>query len=121
VSSRPPDLPGLCPFDTLQECPYGIRCRWASKHRNPDALTKEYLLSANGSEGHSDDAGVQEPGFLCLAISRRIPHTYEHHLFRIQDLCMFHIVILVPQQDDPGGGARHSVLMSTGVIPLLNL
>ena len=55
LESRPPDLPGRCPLSSQAVCPYGIRCRWASKHENPDALTREHLgAAATGA----DNAGA---------------------------------------------------------------
>lgn len=45
MEGREPDLPGLCPFSNMPgPCPFGILCRWASAHSNPDALTQKYLI-----------------------------------------------------------------------------
>uniref|UniRef100_A0A1D2AA06 tRNA-dihydrouridine(47) synthase [NAD(P)(+)] n=2 Tax=Auxenochlorella protothecoides TaxID=3075 RepID=A0A1D2AA06_AUXPR len=43
LNSKPPELPGQCPFHAQGSCPFGITCQWASKHSHPDPLTSEYL------------------------------------------------------------------------------
>lgn len=47
-------------------CPYGITCRWASKHERPDALTQKYIhdkRSAAAAAAAAQDAAAQEqPG-----------------------------------------------------------
>lgn len=45
VKAKPADLPGECPFSSLEKCPFSLTCRWATKHKNPDEHTKKWLLS----------------------------------------------------------------------------
>lgn len=49
---RTADLPGKCPFDVGPDpCPFGITCRWATAHTNPDELCRKYLQSNTGGGG----------------------------------------------------------------------
>lgn len=43
-------------------CPYGITCRWASKHSNPDALTRQYVTPSSSAQraGGEEGAPAQE-------------------------------------------------------------
>lgn len=45
VRRKPQDLPGECPFSCVGTCPYSLTCRWATKHKNPDELTKKWLMN----------------------------------------------------------------------------
>jgi len=69
LGHRPPDLPGRCPFESLQECPYQVTCRWASTHRNPDALTTKWLFphlrQASGAK-HSGEMSIPLTTKGCL-------------------------------------------------------
>jgi tRNA-dihydrouridine synthase 3 len=50
-AAKAPELPGECPFNAAEKCPYGISCRWASTHRVPDALVKQYLQDGTSATG----------------------------------------------------------------------
>ena len=65
IAQRPPDLPGQCPFSGLQQCPQGLRCRWATTHAHPDDMTRSQahrLQRMGGSEaqpaGHYEDGAA---------------------------------------------------------------
>lgn len=60
----------LLPFvaAAVERCPYGITCRWASKHPRPDALTQQFLLDPQqqqrqlqAEEQQAPDGGEQAP------------------------------------------------------------
>lgn len=93
LASRPPDLPGECPFKSLPQCPYGIRCRWASKHEHPDELTRQHIIEPAAlarrtcdAEDHSAAAGHGTSGarahYRCacfISITRRSSTTISVH------------------------------------------
>jgi Zinc finger C-x8-C-x5-C-x3-H type (and similar) len=63
AASRPSDLPGQCPYTSLTVCPFGILCRWASKHADPDPLTKQWLLEHKSTQ-EAEDSGELSLSFV---------------------------------------------------------
>lgn len=53
-----------------ERCPFGVTCRWASKHANPDELTRQFVIEARAQaqqeaqqqEGQGQQAAAQQPG-----------------------------------------------------------
>eukprot|EP00887_Chlorella_sp_A99_P006956 scaffold2.g6956.t1 len=59
LAAKAPELPGRCPFDAAGACPFGITCRWASKHCQPDELVQRFILDKTEQrEGGSGEQGV---------------------------------------------------------------
>ena len=51
-----------CP--AAERCPFGVTCRWASKHAQPDALTQQYVIDRHAqaqAEQHGQPAAEQQP------------------------------------------------------------
>ena len=41
----------LCPsLPAAEHCPFGVTCRWASKHAHPDPLTEQFLVARQSQE-----------------------------------------------------------------------
>lgn len=60
LPTRPEDLPGQCPFNASTDpCPYGILCRWASSHTNPDIITQKYIFDIRKQQHVGEPDGVK--------------------------------------------------------------
>lgn len=58
------DLPGLCPFEARSDdpCPYGVGCRWATKHRVVPAAMTEALAALKAQEAGQAQEGQEDVG-----------------------------------------------------------
>ena len=56
LASKPPDLPGTCPFISTGACPYGLSCRYALTHVPcPPALATHVAENGGGAETSAAD------------------------------------------------------------------
>lgn len=87
LATKPKELPGTCPFNLLERCPYGINCMWASTHTNRDEPTLQYVINR---KRHPQGAHASPCGRPCSApAAAAAPHSIaaaaEHGTSTIQD------------------------------------
>jgi tRNA-dihydrouridine synthase 3 len=49
LATKPPDLPGTCPFLSTGKCPYGLSCRYALSHVPLEPALGEHLAAGDGT------------------------------------------------------------------------
>lgn len=51
VLSERPDVTFMCrTLSAAERCPFGVTCRWASKHAHPDPLTEQFVVEWQSKE-----------------------------------------------------------------------